>query len=60
MDRYVDAVGASSEPDEATGLFTLPAENFANLESLSFHIGGVSIFLDPYCWVPTDHYIRRV
>ncbi|EMD36747.1 hypothetical protein CERSUDRAFT_123806 [Gelatoporia subvermispora B] len=47
MDRYVDAVGASSEPDEATGLFTIPAENFANLESLFFNIGGTSFEFTP-------------
>ncbi|EMD36785.1 hypothetical protein CERSUDRAFT_51231, partial [Gelatoporia subvermispora B] len=47
LDRYVDAVGASSEPDETTGLFTISAENFANLESLSFNIGDASFELTP-------------
>ncbi|EMD36748.1 hypothetical protein CERSUDRAFT_51190 [Gelatoporia subvermispora B] len=47
IDRYVDAVGASSEPDEATGLFTISAENFANLESLFFNIGDTSFEFTP-------------
>ncbi|OCH85903.1 aspartic proteinase precursor [Obba rivulosa] len=47
LSRYVDAVGASSEADEETGLFTISAENFANLQSLFFNIGGTSFEFTP-------------
>ncbi|EMD33953.1 hypothetical protein CERSUDRAFT_76121 [Gelatoporia subvermispora B] len=42
LDRYLNAVGASSEVDPAAGLYTISAANFANLESLYFNIGSLN------------------
>ncbi|EMD36749.1 hypothetical protein CERSUDRAFT_114658 [Gelatoporia subvermispora B] len=42
LQRYLKAVGASSEPDEETGLYTISSANFAKLESLFFNIGSES------------------
>ncbi|OCH85902.1 aspartic peptidase A1 [Obba rivulosa] len=42
LSRYIKAVGASSEPDEETGLYTISSANFAKLESLFFNIGSES------------------
>ncbi|EMD38104.1 hypothetical protein CERSUDRAFT_152732 [Gelatoporia subvermispora B] len=40
--RYITASGASNVIDPATGLFTIPATNFARLQSLFFHIGDTT------------------
>ncbi|OCH93069.1 acid protease [Obba rivulosa] len=42
LERYLDAVAGSDEVDPVTGLYTISSENFANLESLFFHIGDVT------------------
>ncbi|OCH85904.1 acid protease [Obba rivulosa] len=42
LKRYKSAVGASNEADPDTGLFTISAASFAQLQSLLFHIGDTT------------------